>query len=244
MTVGALVDAGVPRAAVTAGGRRHGRARPDRALRSPPARRLRRHRLRGELARAARTAAPPQPRPGKRAARAHEHDHDHGHDHDHDHGQAHDHDHDQRQPRSRHDRRPPAGGRAGSKARPRRPRTTTATTATTPRSAACSSGPAWTPDVRELAAEIFAAVAEAESRLHGVPLDRIAFHEVGAYDSIADIVGAAAAIAWLAPARSARRRRCSAPARCAPPTASSRCRPRPPPSCWPTSPCGRRGRAS
>ncbi len=56
------------------------------------------------------------------------------------------------------------------------------------------------PDVKALAAEIFARIAEAESQLHGVPLDRIGFHEVGAYDSIADIIGVAAAIVWLAPA--------------------------------------------
>jgi uncharacterized protein (TIGR00299 family) protein len=55
-------------------------------------------------------------------------------------------------------------------------------------------------DARELAAEIFARVAQVEGMLHGIPVEKIAFHEVGAYDSIADIVGAAAAIAWLAPA--------------------------------------------
>jgi uncharacterized protein (TIGR00299 family) protein len=52
---------------------------------------------------------------------------------------------------------------------------------------------------KRLAAEIFARIAEAEAALHGVPLSKVAFHEVGAFDSIADVVGAAAALAWLAP---------------------------------------------
>lgn len=48
------------------------------------------------------------------------------------------------------------------------------------------------PGVKDLSLEMFRLLGEAEARIHGQPLDLVHFHELGALDTILDVVG----VAW------------------------------------------------
>jgi pyridinium-3,5-bisthiocarboxylic acid mononucleotide nickel chelatase len=109
----------------------------------------------------------------------HEHEHDHGHthehSHEHDHGHTHEHSHEHEHGKP-HEHGPHRGF-------------------TEIRQIIESSAlSAW---VKERAVSLFLKIGTAEAKIHGKTLETIHFHEVGALDSIVDIVGACIALELL-----------------------------------------------
>lgn len=122
--------------------------------------------------------------------------HDHAHDHAHEHGSAHDHAHDHVHAHAEDHGHPHAHGTGahGHGAAGHEHRAYAAIRAMIAASTL--------PDaVKSGALSVFRRLAEAEGRMHGIEPDRVQFHEVGALDSIADMVGACAMLSALAPDR-------------------------------------------
>jgi len=58
-------------------------------------------------------------------------------------------------------------------------------------------GSSLAPRVRERSKAVFQLLAEAESKVHGLPVEAVHFHEVGAIDALVDVVGAVAGLELL-----------------------------------------------
>ncbi len=89
----------------------------------------------------------------------HDHDHHHDHDHEHDHGHHHEHDH------GHHHHASPADIDR------------------------IIDGLDVSDRVKSDAKDVYALIADAESRVHGHPVSEIHYHEVGTMDAVADVVG-------------------------------------------------------
>lgn len=121
---------------------------------------------------------------GHAHAHHHEHPHEHGHEHGHDHGHGHHHgtkhEHAHSHAHDAHSHQPH---------RHLKDIETLIHKADLPE------------DVKTASLKTFRRIGECEAEIHGTTLDKIHFHEVGAIDSIVDIVGAHLALRQLKPDR-------------------------------------------
>jgi uncharacterized protein (DUF111 family) len=120
----------------------------------------------------------------------HNHDHDHEHNHDHDHEHNHDHDHDHDHEHNHHHNHHHHSHSHEHEHHHHEHRAYKDIVGLIE-----SAG--FAKPVKEMALKIFKRIGEAEGHIHGIPLEKVHFHEVGAVDSIIDIIGAAILIHQL-----------------------------------------------
>ncbi|WP_077617968.1 LarC family nickel insertion protein [Bacillus sinesaloumensis] len=107
---------------------------------------------------------------------SHSHDHDHDHHHEHSHSRDHDHDHHHEHSHSHHHDH---GHHHHHDHRAYKD------------IVKMINDSELAPEVKDMSLRIFKKIGEAEGLIHGLPLEKVHFHEVGAVDSIIDIVGVA-----------------------------------------------------
>ncbi|MEH7081327.1 LarC family nickel insertion protein [Neobacillus drentensis] len=116
---------------------------------------------------------------------AHDHGHDHEHNHAHDHAHGHSHEHIHAQDHEHHHH---SHGNVQHHHHEHRAYKDIV---------ALIEGAGFVEPVKNTALKIFKRIGEAEGHIHGIPLEKVHFHEVGAVDSIIDIIGAAILIHQL-----------------------------------------------
>ena len=104
----------------------------------------------------------------------HDHEHEH-HDHEHEHHHEHEHSHEHEHEHEHHHHTSAAD------------------------IGALIDGLAVSDQVKKDAKAVYALIAEAESKVHGRPVDEIHFHEVGTMDAVADVVGVCLLMEQIAP---------------------------------------------
>ena len=104
---------------------------------------------------------------------SHEHEHEHSHEHEHEHHHDHDHHHEHRHEHHHH----ATPGHIGE----------------------IIDGLPLPDEVRRRAREVYDAIAQAEAQAHGCDVGDVHFHEVGALDAVADVVGVCYALHLLDP---------------------------------------------
>ena len=130
------------------------------------------------------------------AHHSHDHSYDHHHDHSHDHHHDHRHGHDHEGPEGdEHAHHQDGGGHAHEHAEGSGPHRTY------PEVVELVEGMGLPAAVEADALAIFERLGRAEASVHGTDLNSTHFHEVGADDAIADVVGAALLLADLDPDR-------------------------------------------